>query len=344
MEKLKFNIGNKIIGDGNVLLQTMSDKKTSNIDYNINLTNELTTIGLDMMRFSILDNDDIKAIKEIKKNTSIPLIADIHFNYHFALDAINNGIDKIRINPGNIGSLDNLYEIISLAKKNNVAIRIGVNSGSLNKYKGKTSSEIEDYFLALDDTLKIFEENNFEKIVLSLKSTDLDYTSKLYRVAFKRYKYPLHLGLTEAGRNIQGIVKSSICLFPLLNEGIGDTLRVSLANDRKDELRVAKTLLKYASRRKEATLIVCPTCGRTKVDVKEIADEIEDFLDTISKDIKVAVMGCPVNGIGEAKDCDIGITGSGLQDNYLLFSKGKELGRYNKKDAILKMKDYILNF
>ncbi len=344
MEKLKFNIGNKIIGDNNVLIQTMSDSKTSNVDYNIKLTNELEKIGLDMMRFSILDNDDVEAIKIIKKNTNIPIIADIHFNYKFALAVMDNNIDKVRINPGNIGSEVFLREIINKAKSKNVTLRIGVNSGSLNKYKGKTKSPIDDYLLALDETLNIFESEGFNHIVLSLKSTSIDYTTKLYKKAYLKYPYPLHLGLTEAGRNTQGIVKSSICLFPLLQEGIGDTIRVSLANDRKEEIRVCKTLLKYANRKVEPTLIVCPTCGRTKCDVKEIADHVETFLDSINKDIKVAVMGCPVNGLGEAKDCDIGITGSGNYNEYLLFSKGKELGRFKKEECIKKLEDYIKNF
>lgn len=344
MDKFLFNIGNKLIGDGSCLIQTMSDTKTSNINENITLTNSLTDIGLDMMRFSILDEEDLKAIKEIKKQTKIPLIADIHYNYLFALSAIENGIDKIRINPGNIGSESNLRNVILKAKEFNVPIRIGVNSGSLNKYKGKTSNCIDDYFLALDETLNIFKEENFNNLVLSLKSTSITNTQDLYSKAFYKYPYPLHIGLTEAGRGQEGIIKSTIALFPLLNQGIGDTIRVSLADNRIEEIRACKNLLKYASRIKLPSLIVCPTCGRTKVDVKEIADELQIFLDKINKDIKIAVMGCPVNGLGEAKDADIGITGSGNLEEYILFSKGKELGKYNKEQAMDKLKKFIINF
>lgn len=344
MNRYLFSIGNKIIGSDEVLIQTMSDRKTSDIEYNVNLTNSLSKMGLDMMRFSILDEEDVKAIKEIKKRVNIPLIADIHFNYLFALSCMDNNVDKVRINPGNIGSEANLRKVINKAKETNTPLRIGVNSGSLNKYKGKTSSFVDDYFLALDETLNIFQSEDFNNIVLSLKSTDLELTSTLYRKAYEKYPYPLHLGLTEAGKGSQGICKSSICLYPLLKDKIGDTIRVSLADDRREELRVCKTLLKYAGRKTLPTLIVCPTCGRTLVDVKEIAIDIENYLDYVFKDIKVAVMGCPVNGIGEAKDCDIGIAGSGLENIYLLFSKGKEIGRYQKDEAIKKMKDFIDEF
>lgn len=344
MDRFLFNIGNKLIGDGYCLIQTMSDTKTSNIKANIDLTNTLTDIGLDMMRFSILDEEDIRAIKEVKKNTSIPLIADIHYNYLFALSAIENGIDKIRINPGNIGGESNLRKVILKAKEYNVPIRIGVNSGSLNKYKGKTDNEIDDYFLALDETLNIFKDENFNNLVLSLKSTSISKTQELYSKAYYKYPYPLHIGLTEAGRGQEGIIKSTIALFPLLNQGIGDTIRVSLADNRIEEIRACKNLLKYAGRINLPTLIVCPTCGRTKVDVKEIADELKVFLDKIKKDIKIAVMGCPVNGLGEAKDTDIGITGSGNKNEYILFSKGKEIGKYNKVEAIEKLKKFIIKF
>ena len=344
MKKLIFNIGNKTIGDGGILIQSMSDRKTSLIEENISLTNSLEELSLDMMRFSILDEDDLNALIEIKKKVNIPIIADIHYNYLYAIKAMKNHADKVRINPGNIGSESNLREVIKTAKEMNIPLRIGVNSGSLNKYKGKTSSKIDDYLLALDETLEIFKQENFEKIVLSLKSSDVDMTTQLYRRAYEKYPYPLHIGLTEAGRALEGAIKSTVALFPLLKDGIGDTIRVSLAEKREYEIRACKTLLKCAGRIKVPSLTVCPTCGRTLVDVKELSDRIQLILDRTNKDIHVACMGCPVNGIGEAKDCDIGITGSGLKDLYILFSRGKEIGRYKKEEALKKIEEYIKEF
>ena len=344
MRKLIFNIGNKTIGDGGILIQSMSDRKTSLIEENISLTNSLEELSLDMMRFSILDEDDLNALIEIKKKVNIPIIADIHYNYLYAIKAMKNHADKVRINPGNIGSESNLREVIKTAKEMNIPLRIGVNSGSLNKYKGKTSSKIDDYLLALDETLEIFKQENFEKIVLSLKSSDVEMTTQLYRRAYEKYPYPLHIGLTEAGRALEGAIKSTVALFPLLKDGIGDTIRVSLAEKREYEIRACKTLLKCAGRIKVPSLTVCPTCGRTLVDVKELSDSIQLILDRTNKDIHVACMGCPVNGLGEAKDCDIGITGSGLKDLYILFSRGKEIGRYKKEEALKKIEEYIKEF
>ena len=345
MNKLSFPIGSKTIGDGSVLLQSMGDRKTTEVDFLIEETNLLARMGMDMMRFSVLDEDDVLALKKIKEHVAIPVIADIHFNAHYAIEAMENGIDKIRINPGNIGGPARLREVISVAKRLSVPIRIGVNSGSLMAYKGKGKDELEDYFLAMDDTLSLFREMSFDHLVLSLKSSSPERTRKLYEIASKRYPYPLHIGLTESGFGVMGATNSAVALFPLLKEGIGDTLRVSLSDERKEELRVCKTLLRLSGRRKDLpTLVVCPTCGRTLVDIKDLAREVCDLLDFVFKDIKVAVMGCPVNGVGEAKDADIGIAGSGKKDVYLLFSHGKSLGLHDKKEAFDLLKKYIEDF
>ncbi len=339
MDHLQFQIGNKTIGNGApCLIQSMGDKKTTCVKEMVEETNELASCGLDMMRFSVLDQADILALKEIKRQVSIPIIADIHFDYRFALGAIEAGADKIRINPGNIGGDSKLRIVIEACKKKNIPMRIGVNSGSLNKYHGKTSSKADDILLALDETIEVFQEENFDHIVLSLKSSNPDDLKEVYEKAYAKYPYPLHIGLTESGFSTLGTIKSAIGLYPLLKEGIGDTLRVSLADDRIEELRAAKTLLRLAGRRNDIPdLIVCPTCGRTQVDVKPISREVLSHLDHVFKPVKVAIMGCPVNGIGEAKDATFGLAGSGKKDLYVLFTHGKEIGLYPKKEALEKL-------
>lgn len=343
MERIQFKIGNKTIGNGApILLQTMSDRKTSDIGYQVSLTKRLTKMGVDMMRFSTLDEEDCHALKEIKKRVSVPVIADIHFDYRFALMSMEAGVDKIRINPGNIGSETNLRAVIDMAKEKNVPIRIGVNSGSLNKYRGKGKNKTEDFLLAMDETIHVFESEGFSSLVLSLKTSDPDLLYPLYKEAYERYRYPLHIGLTESGFATMGSIKSAVSLFPLLKEGIGDTIRVSLADDRKEEVRAMKTLLSLSKRREDfPTLIVCPSCGRTQIDLKPIARIVSDYLDTVFKPVKVAVMGCPVNGIGEAKDADYGIAGSGKQDVYVLFEKGKSLGLFEKEEALQRLFEKI---
>lgn len=346
MERSHFAIGNKEIGYGYpCLLQSMGDKKTTEVDYLVKETNELASCGMDMMRFSVLDEEDAKALKKIKEQVSIPVIADIHFDYRFALMALDSGADKIRINPGNIGSEEKLRLVIRACKEKGAAMRIGVNSGSLNKYRGKTSSRADDILLAMDETIEIFKEEGFDRLVLSLKSSDPLELKEIYEKAYQRYPYPLHLGLTESGFGTEGSVKSAVGLYPLLKEGIGDTLRVSLADDRIEELRAAKTLLRLSGRRNDIpNLIVCPTCGRTQIDLKPISRIVLEKLDHVFKPVTVAVMGCPVNGIGEAKDADFGLAGSGKKDVYVLFAKGKTLGLYPKEEALKKLFDLIDSF
>ncbi len=344
MNKYLFSIGNKLIGDGSVLIQSMGDRKTTLIDDLINLTNHLSKMGLDMMRFSVLDEEDARALKIIKSKVSIPIIADIHYSAKLALLSIEAGVDKIRINPGNMPE-SALRNVINAIKEKDLPIRIGVNSGSLNEYKGKGSTPDEDYFLALDKTLSVFEQEGLKKIVLSLKSSDPKTLTKLYLKANEKYPYPLHIGLTESGFGIQGSIKSALAIAPLLEQGIGDTIRISLADNREEELRACKTLLKVTGRRKDIPeLIVCPTCGRTAYDLKDTARKVQSHLDTLFKEIKVAVMGCPVNGLGEGKDADLGIAGTGQEHTLLLFAKGKPLGTYNEKEALKRLFELIDNF
>jgi (E)-4-hydroxy-3-methylbut-2-enyl-diphosphate synthase len=346
IKRISFAIGTKQIGAGNpILIQSMGDRKTTQVDSLVALTEDLAKQGLDLMRFSVLDASDAKAIGEIRKRVSVPVIADIHFDYRLALLALENGVDKIRINPGNIGSEANIRTVIAECKKRNVPIRIGCNSGSLNLYKGRTKTPVGDFMAAMDDTLRIFKSENFDHLVLSLKTSDPLMLEDLYEKAYRRYPYPLHLGLTESGFGTMGAIKSSLAVAPLLEEGIGDTIRVSLADDRREELRACKTLLRLTGRRNDLPeLVVCPTCGRTKIDLKPISRLVAEHLDYVFKPVKVAVMGCPVNGVGEAKDADVGIAGSGKKDVYLLFSKGKPLGLFDKETALRKLFEYIDSF
>ncbi len=346
MNRIQFQIGSKTIGNGSpCLIQSMGDRKTSEVSYLVGETKRLEKAGLDMMRFSVLDKEDALALKEIRKQVDIPVIADIHFDYRLALMSIDSGVDKIRINPGNIGGEDRLRCVISACREKNIPMRIGVNSGSLNRYRGKTDSKADDILLALDETLSIFKEENFDHIVLSLKSSDPDDLYEIYEKAYHKYPYPLHLGLTESGFSTLGTIKSALGVFPLLKAGIGDTLRISLADDRIEEVRACKSLLRLSGRRDDIPdMIVCPTCGRTKIDLKPISREVLSYLDHVFKKVKVAVMGCPVNGIGEAKDADFGIAGSGEENIYVLFSKGKSLGLFKKDEALKRLFALIDSF
>lgn len=339
-----FYIGNKLIGDSSILLQSMGDRKTSDVNYAIKLTNDLEKMGLDMMRFSILDKEDAISLKKIKEKVSIPIIADIHFDLTLAFLAIENGADKIRINPGNT-STSLLNEFIALVKEKDIPIRIGVNSGSLNKYLTKTSDFEEAYFLALDEVIDSFKSLGFDKLVLSLKNSDVKKTYSLYTKAYARYPYPLHLGLTESGFSTSGVIRSTIAMYPLIKDRMCSTIRLSLADERKEEVRALKVLLKEAGIRSNLpTLIVCPTCGRTQVDVKELARVVQNKLDYVFKDVKIAIMGCPVNGIGEGKDADFGLAGSGKKDIYVAFKKGKSIGLYNRDDALSLLDQFLKDF
>lgn len=334
-EKKVIQIKDVLIGGNNsIKLQSMTNTKTSDIDATIKQIKELESIGCEIIRVAITSFEDAQAIKEIKKQIKIPIVADIHFDYMLAIESIKCGADKIRINPGNIGSNDKVKAVIDVAKEYNIPIRIGVNSGSvesslLAKYGGPT---IDAMIESLDNHIKFFEQNNFTNIVLSIKTTNLYDTIKVNEILNNKYPYPLHVGLTEAGTITSGTIKSSFVLGTLLNNDIGDTIRVSLTGDPKNEIIVGKEILSMTNKLNKPTLISCPTCGRTEYNMIPIANKIEEYLNTINKNITVAVMGCVVNGPGEAKHADIGVAG-GVK-KAVLFKKGQIIKTIDENNIV----------
>lgn len=318
-------VKNLIIGNQNrVVLQSMLNTKTKDIDASVKQINDLVEAGCELVRFAIFDRDDALAIKELKKRVTVPLVADIHFDHQLALMSIENGIDKIRLNPGNIGSLDKVKEVVSACKYNGVPIRIGINTGSLekellNKYGGPTHEAMIE---SAQKHIDLLEGLNFQDIIISYKSSDVMLTIKTYELAAQRYDYPLHLGVTEAGTYDISAIKSSAALGALLSQGIGDTIRISASCDPVDEMKIGKQLLKcFDLIDKVPNLISCPTCGRIQYDMLPIAAKVEKYLNNIHADITVAIMGCAVNGPQEASRADIGIAGG--KNEGLLFKKGK---------------------
>ncbi len=320
-ETKKIKIGNICIGgQDKVLLQSMCSKKTEKAEEIIKEINECQKLGADIMRVSVMDERDASALKEITKHISIPLVADIHFDPKLALLSLHNGVSAIRLNPGNIEKKEDIIEIASECEKRNVPIRIGVNAGSLSK-DAKGSTLAERLVDSAKKEIKILEDIGFYDIVVSLKASSVKETIEAYELASEELPYPLHLGLTEAGPKDIGLVRSVAALSPLLLKGIGDTIRISLSDDPKEEIKAEKRLLTDLGLREGVTLISCPTCGRTEVDLLPLVKEIEAYLDENPINKKIAVMGCPVNGIGEGKDADIGIAGG--KGSWTLFKKGK---------------------
>lgn len=344
MKKTKeIKVGNIIIGGGNkIIIQSMTNTKTKNILDTVKQINSLEKSGCELVRVAVLDETDAYALKEIKKQINIPLVADIHFDYKLALIAIDMGIDKLRINPGNIGSIDKIKMVVEKCKEKNIPIRIGVNSGSLEKEIKETyGSSAVALVKSAERHVKILEDLNFKEIIISLKASNVKTTVEAYRLASKTFSYPLHLGVTEAGTITIGTIKSSVALGILLNEGIGDTIRVSLSSDPIDEIRVAKEILASLNLYQKPDLISCPTCGRTQYNMIPIVNEIEKFLDTLGNvSIKVAIMGCAVNGPGEAMDADLGIAGG--VNSALLFKKGVIIKKIPQEDIIEELKKEIL--
>lgn len=302
----------KIGGQNKVVIQSMTNTKTKDVKSTVEQIIELEQAGCEIIRVACLDIEDAKAIEEIKKQIHIPIVADIHFDYKIALEAINSGVNKIRINPGNIGDEEKVRKVVEACKQNNIPIRIGVNAGSLEKellekYEKPTAEAMVE---SAKRHVDILEKLEFNDIAISLKASNLDLCIEAYEKASKEFKYPLHLGITEAGTEFGGTIKSSIGLGILLRQGIGDTIRVSLSDNPVKEIKVAKEILKDCNLySKTPTLVACPTCGRTQINLIPIAKEIEEFLQTINSGLTVAVMGCAVNGPGEAKEADIGIAG-----------------------------------
>ena len=320
----EIKIGNVIIGGSNpIAIQSMTNTKTKDIKATVKQINELKDAGAQIVRMTISDIDDANAIIEIKKQVDIPLVGDIHFDYKLAILAIENGIDKIRINPGNIGSFENVKKVVEKAKEKNIPIRIGINSGSLEKHLYEKYGGItpEALFESIKNHIDLFESLDFYNIILSIKATDINTCIETNRLLKKNYDYPIHIGLTESGTVNSGTIRSSYVLGTLLKEGIGDTIRVSLTGNPVNEIPVAKEILSMMGLYNKPTLISCPTCGRTNYNMEPIVNEIEKYLNTLNKKIKVAIMGCAVNGPGEAKDADIGVAG-GIKEA-ILFKKGQ---------------------
>ena len=323
----------KLGGQNKVLIQSMCKHKTSHIDEVVNEINECAKMGADMMRLAILDEEDANAIKEIKKQVSIPLIADIHFDGNLAILAIKNGVSKIRLNPGNINDETKIKEIVELAKKKHVAIRVGANSGSVNP-------DIDKFDIALSHKLvfsvkkhvEILEKYDFHDIVISLKASNIQETIDAYRIASEIFPYPLHIGITEAGPYDLSVIRSTAGLAPLLLEGIGDTIRISITGDAKDEVLAAKRLLHDCGLYENyPTFISCPTCGRTQVDVRPLGAKVFKYLEENNIKLTVAVMGCVVNGPGEGKNADIGIAGG--KGQYVIFKKGQVIKKVSESEA-----------
>ncbi len=338
-------VGNVAIGGQNkVVIQSMCNTKTKDVKSTVKQILELEKVGCEIIRVACLDIEDAKAIKEIKKQINIPIVADIHFDYRIALEAIESGVDKVRINPGNIGSEEKVKKVVDKCKEKSIPIRIGVNGGSLEKdllekYNGKPTAEamVESAKKHID----ILEGLDFHDYIVSLKASNLDLCIESYEKASETFNCPLHLGITEAGTEFSGTIKSSIGLGCLLRQGIGDTIRVSLSDDPIKEIKVAKEILKDCNLyRKSPTLIACPTCGRTQIDLIPIAKQVEEFLQTIDSNITVAVMGCAVNGPGEARGADIGIAG-GIKEG-LLFKKGEIIRKIPQDKIVEELKQEIL--
>lgn len=331
-------VGSLTIGGQNdVIIQSMTNTKTKNVLETINQIKQLEKAGCQIVRVAILEMADALAIKEIKKEINIPIVGDIHFNPDFAIAAINNGIDKIRLNPGNIENEDKIKEIVNLCKERSVPIRIGINAGSLNKkYEHSEKAMIE----SAKDHLRILESLDFHDICLSFKSSDPLECINVYRLAAEEFPYPLHLGVTEAGGLLDSSIKSSLALGGLLLDGIGDTIRISISGDPVQEVRVAKKLLRACKLKDNVpNLISCPTCGRIQYDMLPIVEEMEAYLDGINKNVSVAIMGCPVNGPQEASRADIGVAGG--KDSAIMFKKGKIVKTLPQNEIVKVLKEEI---
>ena len=343
-ETRAIKIGNLTIGGNNeVIIQSMTNTKTKDIKATVKQINELADAGCQLVRLAVLNMEDALAIKEIKSQVNIPLVADIHFDYRLALQAIESGIDKIRINPGNIGSIDKVKLVVEACKKRQIPIRIGVNGGSLEKdilekYGHPTAKGMIE---SAKKHIKILESLDFYDICISLKSSNTLLTIEAYQLASETFPYPLHIGVTEAGTKLGGTIKSSLGIGTILYQGIGNTIRVSLSDNPIDEIKVGKILLKELELIDNVpTLVSCPTCGRIQYDLIPIAKEIEDFLNTIKANITVAIMGCAVNGPGEAKHADIGIAG-GVNEG-LLIKKGEIIRKVKQENIVDELKKEIL--
>lgn len=339
-------IGDRVIGGGNpILIQSMTNTRTEDVEATVSQIRRLTAAGCEIIRCTVPTMEAALALKEIKKQISIPLVADIHFDYKMAIAAMENGADKIRINPGNIGSRDRIQAVVDVAKERNIPIRVGVNSGSLEKelvgkYHGVTAEGLVESAL---DKVHIIEEMGYDNLVISIKSSDVMMCARAHELIAQKTDHPLHVGITEAGTLYSGNIKSAVGLGIILYQGIGDTIRVSLTGAPLEEIKSAKRILKTLGLRKGGIEVVsCPTCGRTRIDLIGLANKVEAMVQDIPLDIKVAVMGCVVNGPGEAKEADIGIAGGvGVG---LLIKKGEIVKKVPEEELLDTLRDELLHW
>lgn len=339
-------IGDRKIGGGNpILIQSMTNTRTEDVQATVEQIHKLEKAGCEIIRCTVPTLEAARAIGEIKKQISIPLVADIHFDYKMAIAAMENGADKIRINPGNIGGEEKVAAVVAVAKERNIPIRVGVNSGSLekelvNKYHGVTAEGIVESAL---DKVHMIERLGYENLVISIKSSDVMMCVKAHELLSKETDYPLHVGITESGTIISGNIKSAIGLGLILNQGIGDTIRVSLTGDPVEEIKSAKLILRTLRLRKGGIEVVsCPTCGRTRIDLIGLANQVETMAAEFPLDIKVAVMGCAVNGPGEAKEADIGIAGGDGEG--LLIKKGQIIRKVPEDQLLAVLREELENW
>lgn len=331
----------RIGGDAPISVQSMCNTDTRNIEATIAQINDLTKAGCELVRLAVLNKDAATAIKKLVKLSQVPLIADIHFDYRLAIQCINNGIHALRLNPGNIGNLDNIKKVVSLAKQQKIPIRIGINAGSLEKeFQTKNITLAEKMVKSALKHIKILEDLNFDLIKVSLKSSDVLTTIEAYKLIAQIVDYPLHLGVTEAGTLKAGLVKSSVGLGSLLSQGIGDTIRVSLTENPTEEVFAGFEILKSLGlRQKGVNFISCPTCGRCQINLIDLAKKVEEKFKNLDKPITIATMGCPVNGPGEAKHADFGIAG-GINEGYI-FQKGEIVAKVPENEIIQKLSEII---
>lgn len=345
-ETKEIHIGNRVIGHGNpILIQSMTNTRTEDVKATVTQIHRLEEAGCEIVRSTVPTLEAARAIKEIKKEISIPLVADIHFDYKMAVAAIENGADKVRINPGNIGTDEKLLEVVKAAKERNIPIRVGVNSGSMEKdliekYHGVTAKGLVES--ALRNVQRI-EDMGYDNLVVSLKSTNVLMCAEAHENIAGKIPYPIHVGITESGTAFSGNIKSGIGLGLILSKGVGDTIRVSLTGDVVDEVRSARIVLRTLGLRNEGIEVIsCPTCGRTKIDLIGLATRVEEIAEKYPLNIKLAVMGCAVNGPGEAREADLGVAGGDGEG--LLFKKGEIIRKMPESELFSALEEELRNW
>jgi len=343
MSKKIIEVKNLKIGGKDIIIQSMTNTKTADIDATVKQIHELEKAGCELVRCTVPDKESAYALKEIVNQINIPLVADIHFSSNLALLAADNGAAKIRINPGNIGSIDKVRYLAEYLNERNIPIRIGVNGGSLDK-KYKNLNQVDGMVQSALEHVHILEDCNFNNIIISCKSSNVKNMILAYRKLHNLVDYPLHIGVTEAGTYTQGIIKNSIGIGSLLLDGIGDTIRVSLTADPIEEIYAAQNILKACNlyNKPYCEIVSCPTCGRTEISVQKYVEEIANYCKDIKKNIKIAIMGCVVNGIGESEGADFGVAGG--KEKSVIFKDGKQLEVVENKDVVKKLKELIDQF